>query len=204
MATYARTPRPRRDKVRSRVLAAAATVFAQRGFAAATIDEVAAAAGFTKGAVFWNFTAKMSCSLSFMDAAVNARVELVRRVTTDAPTTPEALAEIGDRLARASIEQADWQLLFLEFWLRAVGSRRCVSSSSPIGERCGHRLPRRYERRPRTIKNLGKWPAEETTVLLLALSNGFAIESLADPESVPDGLFGRIRLPALQTACDDL
>jgi AcrR family transcriptional regulator len=192
MTTYTRMPRPRRDEVRSRVLAAAATVFAQRGFAAATIDDVASAAGFTKGAVYSNFASKDELFLALMDAAVKARVELVRRVTTDASTSPEALAEIGDRLARAAIEQADWQLLFLEFWLRAV--RDPAVREKFVAHRRALRASIAETIREATAdtRSVGKWPAEEMTVLLLALSNGFAIEALADPASVPDGLFGRV------------
>jgi AcrR family transcriptional regulator len=174
------------------VLAAAATVFAQRGFAAASIDEVAGAAGFTKGAVYSNFASKDELFLALMDARVNARVELVRRVTTDAPSTREALAEIGDRLARAAVEQADWQLLFLEFWLRAV--REPAVREKFVAHRRALRASIAETIREASADNrsVGKWPAEEMTVLLLALSNGFAIEALADPASVPDGLFGRV------------
>jgi AcrR family transcriptional regulator len=45
----------RRQQTRARLLDAASQVFARRGFHAATIDEVADAAGYTKGAVYSNF-----------------------------------------------------------------------------------------------------------------------------------------------------
>jgi len=51
-----RTPAPR--DTRDRILAAALTVFAGRGFHEASIDEVAAGAGVTKGAVYYWFTDK--------------------------------------------------------------------------------------------------------------------------------------------------
>jgi AcrR family transcriptional regulator len=174
------------------VLAAAATVFAQRGFTAATMDEVAAAAGFTKGAVYSNFASKDELFLALMDAQVNARVELVRRVATAATTTRQALAEIGDRLARVSTEQSDWQLLFLEFWLRAV--RDPSVREKFVAHRRALRASIAETIRQATADDQGawKWSAEETTVLLLTLSNGFAIEALADPTSIPDGLFGRV------------
>jgi len=52
------TPERRRAMTRDHLLAAAAEVFAQRGYHSATIDEVAEAAGFTKGAVYSNFSSK--------------------------------------------------------------------------------------------------------------------------------------------------
>jgi AcrR family transcriptional regulator len=56
-------PRPaarRRDRVRTRaaLLDAAAEVFARKGFAAATLDEIAERAGFTRGAFHHHFASK--------------------------------------------------------------------------------------------------------------------------------------------------
>lgn len=187
-----RSVRPRRHEVRSRILAAAATVFAQRGFAGASIDQVAAAAGFTKGAVYSNFLSKDELFLALMDAQVLARVELVRRVLADARDSKQAVVEIGDQLARASADQSDWQLLFLEFWQRAirepavrkqfVAHRRALRKS--IAQAIQDALP--------SGPDGAVWSAEDLTVLALALSNGLAIETLADPTGIPAGLFGRV------------
>ena len=65
-----RTPRPRRAEVRTRILDAAAAVVAERGLAAASLDQVAAAAGFTKGAVYSNFASKDELFLALMAAEV--------------------------------------------------------------------------------------------------------------------------------------
>lgn len=185
-----RTARPRRDEVRARVLAAAATVFAEQGFAASTMDDVAATAGFTKGAVYSNFASKDELFLALMDAQVLARVELVQRLLAEASRSPEAVAEIGDRLARASVDQPEWQLLFLEFWQRAirephvheqfVAHRRALRSS--IAQAIRQALP---------DDDRQLLPTDELAILALALSNGLAIETLADPTGVPDGIFGR-------------
>src|ERR1035441_2276195 len=54
----ARARRPGRAAVRRRLLDAALEVFAEYGFASANLDQVAAAAGLTKGAIYSNFTSK--------------------------------------------------------------------------------------------------------------------------------------------------
>jgi AcrR family transcriptional regulator len=188
MAMNARMPRPRRDEVRSRVLAAAATVFAQRGFSGASIDEIAAEAGFTKGAVYSNFASKDELFLALMDVEVKARVD---RVLANASTDQRAAIAIGDRLAQVSMEQPDWQLLFLEFWLRAI--REPVVREQFVAHRRALRASIAEAIRQAFAGDEGSWTwsAEELTVLVLALSNGLAIEALADPTGVPDGLFGR-------------
>ena len=52
------TPERRREMTRRHLLDAAAIVFARDGFHGATLDDVAATAGFTKGAVYSNFKSK--------------------------------------------------------------------------------------------------------------------------------------------------
>lgn len=46
------------EKTRQAVLEAALDVFSEKGYAKATFDEIAARAGFTKGAVYWYFRNK--------------------------------------------------------------------------------------------------------------------------------------------------
>jgi AcrR family transcriptional regulator len=54
MATQAE----RRDKTRAAIIKAARRIFGERGFAAATMDDVAASARVAKGAVYHHFTTK--------------------------------------------------------------------------------------------------------------------------------------------------
>ena len=57
----------RKAETRARLLEAAARVYARRGFSGATLDEVAAEAGFTKGAVYGHFGSKENLLLALMD-----------------------------------------------------------------------------------------------------------------------------------------
>lgn len=47
------------EKTRQAVLESALDVFSEKGYAKATFDEIAARAGFTKGAVYWYFRNKV-------------------------------------------------------------------------------------------------------------------------------------------------
>jgi AcrR family transcriptional regulator len=48
----------RRQQTRDAIIAAATTLFGDKGFGATTMDEIAAAAGVAKGAVYHHFPAK--------------------------------------------------------------------------------------------------------------------------------------------------
>ncbi len=52
------------EQTRESVIGAAATVFLERGVARATFDEIARAAGVTRGAVYWHFRDKLEIFLA--------------------------------------------------------------------------------------------------------------------------------------------
>src|SRR3954452_24287092 len=186
--TPART-RPRKDQVRSRVLQAAAEVFAARGFAAATLDQVAAAAGFTKGAVYSSFGSKDELFLALMQAEVAARVEAVEEALRRASDLPGALAAVGAELSRTD---ATWHLLFLEFWQRAVRDPAVrtafVASRRALRARVTEVVERFLAAHPVSTG----WDAASLTVVLVALTHGLAVEALPDPSAVPGDLLGRV------------
>jgi AcrR family transcriptional regulator len=181
--------RPRRDQVRARVLAAARDVFAERGFAGASTDQVAAAAGFTKGAVYSNFGSKDELFLALMDAEAAARVASVERALAGTADLPGALAAVGDELAA---RDPAWQLLYLEFWQRAVrdpGARAAfVASRRELRGRVAEVVERFLVTHP---VHTG-WDAGRLTLVLLALTNGLALEALPDPDAVPADLLPRV------------
>lgn len=192
-APETRASRPSRDEVRRALLDAAARVFARRGIDAATLDEVAAAAGFTKGAVYSNFGSKDGLVAALVDDRVTAYLDLGLDAVSDLDTPFAGRVQaLGDQLTTAFDAQRDWTLLFLELWQRAVRS----------GRTDGAFLERRNELHAAItaaiVHHFGAagaalpLPASELATLLMALCNGLAIERHADPGSVPDDLLGRV------------
>ena len=63
----------RNAQTRERLLEAAARVYARGGFGGATLDEVAAEAGFTKGAVYGHFGSKENLLVALLDEHLASR-----------------------------------------------------------------------------------------------------------------------------------
>jgi len=188
-ATRPARTRPARSETRRRVLDAAFAVFGQRGIAGSSIAQVAEAAGLTKGAVYSNFASKDELFLALMTAEVASRVDVVEAALRATGDLPSALAAVGAELSR---REAGWQLLFLEFWQRAVRDpdvrRAFVASRRDLRARVADVVARFLAEHPvRT-----GWDAESLTVVLIALSNGLALEALPDPDAVPDDLLARV------------
>ncbi|MCC2637542.1 MAG: transcriptional regulator [Moraxellaceae bacterium] len=56
------------QETRERIIASAARVFAHKGFQRASLDEVAADAGMTKGAIYWHFKSKNDLFFAMLDS----------------------------------------------------------------------------------------------------------------------------------------
>ncbi len=184
--------RPRRiprQETRARIVEAAAQVFARRGYEAATLDEVAAHAGYSKGAVYSNFANKEELFLTLMRERIQQRLEAVGEATAQPGTLDEQTARAGAQLTELLEQQPDWHRLFIEFWGRAVRDEalrlELVEQRRPmratiaafledLSTRYGVALPA---------------AADDLAVIILALSNGIAIEHLADPETVDPKLY---------------
>lgn len=189
----ARIPRPKREAVRRRLLDAALEVFASHGFERATLDQVAEAAGLTKGAIYSNFASKDDLFYAMMNEQALRRAEAVRALLTDrgaGQDGQQAARRIGRLLTEAFTQNREWHLVFLDFWGRAVrdddvrarflAHRRTLRAA--IIERIANaRVP-----------NTTALTDEELVTVALALSNGLAIEDYIDPGLVGDDLFGRV------------
>jgi AcrR family transcriptional regulator len=113
--------RPTRVEVRDRILDAASKVFAAEGFAGATIDAIGQAAGFTKGAVYSNFESKDELFLALLDREVELRGELIATaLDSGGGDTLAAASELSRSVLDAVHGNADYHVLFVEYWLRAM------------------------------------------------------------------------------------
>ena len=122
------TPERRRAMTREHLLDAAAIVFARDGFHGASIDEVAATAGFTKGAVYSNFKNKDDLFLELLDDRLARQFALVETILEDEPhMEPVDEMQRMEDFAWRAMNNDEWTLLYLEFLVYAARNRLYVS-----------------------------------------------------------------------------
>ncbi|GAB3249524.1 TetR/AcrR family transcriptional regulator [Chitinimonas naiadis] len=110
---------PQPVDTRDRILESAARVFAQKSYQGASLDEVAADAGLTKGAVYWHFKSKNDLFFALLDSRFQQEYDqhlpeaLARESAHVDPkdSMKELLAGVLDRVKH----DPDWPRLFLEF-----------------------------------------------------------------------------------------
>jgi AcrR family transcriptional regulator len=119
MAAEKWTVERRRELTRGALVASAREVFAQRGFHAASLEEIAEAAGFTRGAVYSNFQNKEELFLAVLDQHVETQLAAFDAFFEDTggpvAAEDEDIARAWRRLAAGSDPQ--WVALSLEFRL---------------------------------------------------------------------------------------
>jgi AcrR family transcriptional regulator len=119
-----RTQAERRQETRKEVLAAASRVFARNGFHGTSLDAVAEEAGFSRGAVYYNFADKEELFLELLDRRCAERARDIRDTFGGggddlASTTEQAKLAAKDAL-EAMIGDPEWRALYLEFLAHAA------------------------------------------------------------------------------------
>jgi AcrR family transcriptional regulator len=184
--------RPTREQTRARLLQAASEVFASHGYDRASLDDVAAAAGLTKGAVYSSFASKDELFYALMRERIDERLAFVAAAVDRQTTLQDTTRAAGAGLAELIFSQADWHLLFIEFWARAVRDPS-LRKEFARHRRTARALIARFLEQQAAQLGIGlPAPADQLAVAVLALSNGIAIEQLADPDTVDPSIFGTI------------
>lgn len=184
--------RATREQTRTRLLQAASEVFAERGYERASLDEVASAAGLTKGAIYSSFASKDELFYALMDERIGERLALVAGAVDRQSTVSEITRDAADRVVELMGSQHDWHLLFIEFWARAVRDPALHEEFARHRRAARGVIARFLERQAAQAKVELPAAADQLAVAVLALSNGIAIEHLADPETVDPGTFATI------------
>jgi AcrR family transcriptional regulator len=176
------------EQTRGRVLAAAAKVFARRGYHRATVDEIASEAGFTIGALYSNFAGKEELFLALADRQVAQRVAEVAAIG-DAAEGEEPSKDAAERL-RAFLERdPDWPLLFYEFWSLSVRNPELQGELAKRRDAIRDALAETLERVAKRHGFKLRFPAPVLATAIAASLNGLAFERAADPKALPDEVF---------------
>lgn len=166
-----------RQRTRDRLLEAAAAVFARQGFHATSVDEVAEAAGYSKGAVYSNFESKEELFLALLDRHVDQAIEHLERLLAQAEPAARARL-VGDGRDGMAVFDRDWLLLETEFVLYAA---RNASARAQVARRQAHTMRRLASIVARHLDDLGaggRFDPEDLATLLAAAGDGLTLASL--------------------------
>lgn len=189
--------RPRRltraqAKARTRELLidAAAEVFARKGFAGASVEEIAEQAGFSIGALYSNFPGKRELFVALMDERGQQRVREASAILEERPGHGRLRAALGQALVDVADKDMDLAALQAEFWLYAVRHPEVMDTLAGQRRRTAAELEQLINTR------LGRDPrgyptglSARVAIVVTALFDGLVRQRRIDPASVPPELY---------------
>jgi AcrR family transcriptional regulator len=186
-----RTARAQGRDGRETLLATAAELFAERGFREASMDEVAARAGYSKGAVYWHFPSKDDLFFALVEERIDKPIrEAVAELASASPD--EDMVPAANRIFAYLLgPERDVLLLDHEYWAQAARDPKLRARYAARRAELRCALAKALEAR---MAHLGAPPlggrADGMASVLLGLARGLAQQRLLDPDAVPDALYG--------------
>jgi AcrR family transcriptional regulator len=178
------TPERRREQTRQHLIDAAATVFAARGYHGASLDEVAAAAGFTKGAVYSNFKNKEDLFVAVLEERMRANIVAVEQVLGGGPTADAHMGEIADILHITEYDPG-WGVLNLEFMLYAARNPAARELLVAEMRRTRDAVEQMVAREQELSGVRPDVAPRDFATIAIALFAGLDLQRVVDPEGVP-------------------
>jgi AcrR family transcriptional regulator len=183
--------RPTRDDTRDKLFEAAARVFEEQGIGGVSIEAIAAAAGFSRGAFYSNFKSKDELIIAMIEDHVARSI----RRNLDLLARHNNLADYIDALKSMDRSRQDplarSPLLHMEMILFVA---RAEKRRPELAQRLRARrklIADIVETASRNSGKNGSLNPAWTGAIVLALEDGFRLHRLIDPETTPADSFLR-------------
>lgn len=188
MASQINKHQQRTEATRRKLLNSAFRIFVRDGFEAARLEDIAAHAGYTRGAFYANFKSKEDLFFALLEEQVREHVSNVQRLFDECPDEQDRLATLREYYVKR-VADRKWVLLMIEFKLYAVHHSRARAKLVETHRRI----------RAQSVLKLEQMLPAKSDSLRASLEgalNGLVLEQAYDPKrvSLPDAgtLLGRI------------
>lgn len=167
------------------------SVFARRGYGQAGVDEIAAEAGYSKGALYWHFSGKEDLLLTLLEERVDAPTRELVALIESAPPDRDMSVEATHTFAGQLREQREAVLLDREYWTLAIRDPELRARYIQRQTELRSALTRALKARARHLgaRDL-PMPAEQVARIVMSIIAGLAVDELIEPSSVEPGLLG--------------
>jgi AcrR family transcriptional regulator len=177
-------------RTRDALVAAAARVFLRRGFQGASLREIASEAGLTTGAVYSNFDGKADLFLAVLEENIDPHLAVMYEAARTAAQRRLGAA-VGEQFAASVKQQRRWLTLLIEFWAQAARDPKLRPKFAERHGKLRSAIAEVLAERAARLELSLALPADELATVLIALTNGMAVEQLADPHGVAKDLYGQ-------------
>ena len=177
----------KQQRTRVALLRSASKLFCRHGLEGTSIDEVAEAAGYTKGAFYANFKSKEELFLVMLDERFSQELERIDRTLagSDDPDT-EARTAAADFLHFASDDE--WPRLYFVFAAHAARNEDFRQELATRQRAMCDRVVKVYERWGKDFPAEPPLPLSDIAAMTYFMADGFLVDRLIEPE-LPEDLY---------------
>jgi len=171
---------------RARILSAACSLFAERGFAACRVVDVARRAAMSPGNVYWHFESKEAVLQAILSDGFAAREAMTAGVADEYGPARRKIEILVDRTVTFYDQQADFLMILAG--LAGPGGRELVGSlgfDQPAIERRTRASMRRVLAEAKSEGAIAPADPDQLVGLFLALFDGLLIGSSARGPAMP-------------------
>jgi len=180
-----RPARAQGREARNELLTAGLQVFARRGYREAGVDEIAAEAGYSKGALYWHFSGKEELLHALLEERVDAPTREMVALLESAPPDRDMSMEAAHEFARQLAEQREAVLLDREYWSLAIRDPELRARYASRQKELRGVLAAAVEARARHLGTPDlPIPAEDIARIVMGIIGGLSIDELIEPGSV--------------------
>jgi len=197
-------PKPPRGGKRPLILQAATDIFAEQGFAAVTVAEIAERAGIGKGTVYEYFSSKDELLFAVFEWMNEQIFERFQTLMKSGGSTSERLKKMLTVAAEVTCEQVEMQAVVLDFWAasRGTGTEERYNRSCLETFRTYRELAADVIREGQDAGELNPdIDPEATAVMLVAAVDGLGVQIFFDRKLDPMAItehFGDVLLAGIE------
>jgi AcrR family transcriptional regulator len=175
-------------------------VFRREGYHRASLDRIAAEAGFTTGAVYSTFDSKADVMLALLAARDERRRLLWTEILNDASNVEDFVAEIARRYAREVAAERDWLVVANEFMIVIGRDEELRTHYAALHETGLAALTASIRAWMQRLEEPLTIAPQRLATVVAALNRGLVLEGLVAPTKVPEELIVEAHLTLLRGA----
>lgn len=169
----------RSEETRSKIISSAIKLFSARGYNTASVDDICAEAGISKGAFYHHFESKQALFLALLDGWLQT-IDTAIEAAKD-KTVPETFRQMTEAFPYIFETAGEGLPMFLEFWLQASRDEKIWQASiKPY---------RRYHKHFTSLIKKGvdegsfvEVDPELTSRMIMSTAMGLLLQNLLDPK----------------------
>jgi len=179
------------QRTHEHLLEAGRQVFLRRGFLAATVEEIAAAAGYTRGAVYKHFGGKEGLWLAIIEAGAETHLQGLRDALGRATTREDLIAALAP-VDVTDKDAAKWSAAAAEVLAATAQQPENAALIAAIQRRHDDAVVALLDEHSTRLRLKPAMPLHQAVVMLGALGIGLALRQAVAPAADPAAILDHV------------